>query len=184
MAEATTVISIDVGLVNLAFCKAYVKENGCVIADWRKFDLTGGDKNATAETCSARCVALFTQLFTDLPDNHNSYVVIERQVPQNVQCMCISHACFAFFLTKFRDVNVAFINANSKPLSKSGKQKKSESVKLARKFLEDMNSTYWLDKLNAEKKKDDLCDALLQIVGNIHKFKFKPLDAIVIVIDD
>lgn len=181
---ATTVVSIDIGMVHLAFCKATVNDENCVIMDWRKFDLTCGDNTTTAETCSARCVALFIQLFIDLPDNHNTYVVIERQVPQNVQCMCIGHACFAFFLTKFREVNVSFMNAQSKSLSKSGKARKSESVKVARKFLEDTNSIYWLEKLNAEKKKDDFADALLQIISNMHKFKFKPVEAPVIVIDD
>lgn len=180
---AATVVSIDVGMVHLAFCKAAVKDGNCAIIDWRKFDLTMGDNTTTAETCSARCIALFVELFKDLQDNHNTYVVIERQVPQNVQCMCISHACFAFFLTKFRDMNVAFMNANSKLLTKSGKARKSESVKVVRKFLEDTNSVYWLETFNAEKKKDDLADSLLQIVSNTHKFKFRPVELHVIVID-
>ncbi len=181
---ATTVVSIDVGMVHFAYCKACVKDEQCVIMDWRKFDLTAGDRSTTAETCSARCVALFTEMFKSLPDNHNTYVVIERQVPQNIQCMCIGHACFAFFLTKFKDVNVTFIHGNSKPLSEKGKARKSESVKVARKFLEDNNSQYWLDKFNAEKNKTDLADSMLQIVGNIHKFKFKPVEIPIIVIDD
>lgn len=181
---ATTVVSIDVGIVNLAFCKSYVKDEKCVIMDWRKFDLTTGDNTTTAETCSARCVALFAQLFDGLPDNHNTYVVIERQMPQNIQCMCIGHACFAFFLTKFRDVNVTFINANSKSLETSGKARKGESVKVARKFLEDNHYQYWLDKFNAEKKKDDLADSLLQIISNPRLFKYKPIEIPVIVIDD
>ena len=175
------ILSFDIGLRNFAFCQVNYKEGECTIQNWNNINLRG----ETAEECSSACIAFLKEYTKHLHDNHNTYVVIERQMPQNIPCMCISHTVFAFFLTRFKDINVSFISANDKPLVSLGKARKVEAIKTITRYL---NATprhaVFNDWFQSQKKKDDLADCLLQILAIATKIEYKPIPRIVIVIDD
>jgi hypothetical protein len=189
--KISTVISFDIGLVNLAFCVANIKHDSdgnksksITILDWKLYDLN--TKNA--EKGSATCIALFKNAFANMQDTNNVWVLIERQLPVNTQCMCISHTVFAFFLSCFEKVNVSFVNSISKPLVGKKRQRKKESVILTREYLEN-ESSLWLPWFNKQNKKDDLADAFTQILGNLPNIKYNTIEAKeeapeVIIIDD
>ena len=175
------ILSFDIGTRNFAFCLVHYKEGECTIQNWNNINLQG----ETAEECSSACVAFLKEYTTNLPDNHNTYVLIERQLPQNIPCMCLSHTVFAFFLTRFKDMNVSFVGANNKPLLNLGKRRKAEAIQAITRYL---NATprhaVFKDWFQSQNKKDDLADCLLQILATATKLEYKPVPRIVIVIDD
>lgn len=161
------IISFDVGLANLGLCIAIAKEGTtCAeIVHWDLFDLG----TIVAEEASAVLVDKLKFVFKDLRDSLNTWVLIERQLPENVKCMCLSHCIFTFFLSRFSKLHVSFVSASAKPLVLNGKKRKRESVDVVADILK---GGKWLDWLNKQKKKDDLCDAYLQIVGNLEHIKY------------
>lgn len=172
------IISFDVGLANLSLCIA-IAEEGTKCADivhWDLFDLG----TRVAEEASAILVDQLKCIFKDVHDSLNTWVLIERQLPENVKCMCLSHCIFTFFLTKFNKLHVSFVSASSKPLMSNGKKRKRESVDVVSDMLK---GSKWLTWLNMQKKKDDLCDAYLQIVGNLEHIKYFKEDIRPIAVD-
>lgn len=178
---SNTILSFDIGLRNFAFCRVNYIEGECTIKDWNNINLRG----ETVEACSSACIAFLKEYTNNLQDNHNTYVVIERQMPQNTSCMCLSHAVFAFFLTRFKDMNVSFVGANEKPLVSAGKTRKVEAIKtITRYLITTPRHAAFKDWFLAQNKKDDLADCLLQILATATKIEYKPVPRIVIVIDD
>ena len=178
---ANLVLSFDIGVKNFAYCLAHCREEECLIEEWNNIDLRGD----TAEECSAACVAFLKEYTKKFNDSNNTYILIERQLPQNIPCMCISHAVFAYFLGRFSKINVSFVNANDKPLAMHGTKRKAEAVKAIKKYLDDTpRHSHFKSWFNSQKKKDDLADCLLQILANVSKFEYKPVQIPIIVIDD
>ncbi len=178
---ANLILSFDIGTKNFAYCLAHCKNGECLIENWNNIDLRGD----TAEECTASCVAFLKELTKRLADNHNTYVMIERQLPQNTVCMCISHGVFAFFLGCFKDINVTFVNPKDKPLLGHGTARKTEAVKAVNRYLDATHRHEHFKKwFGGQSKKDDLADCLLQILANVTKFEYKPVPIPVIVIDD
>jgi hypothetical protein len=178
---SNVILSFDIGKRNFAYCQVSCKNGECSIEKWNNIDLRGD----TTEECTATCISFLKGITQRLPDNHNTYILIERQLPQNIPCICLSHAVFAFFLGRFANMNVSFVNAHDKPLTSSGVRRKAESVKVVSKYLDatmlrHSNFRAWFD---SQKKKDDLADCLLQVLGNLTKIEFKPNDISIIVID-
>lgn len=157
----------------MAYCVLRLdKDNAVKIMDWCLVDF---DTN-NAEVCSSRCVARFKKHFKNvIPDGNNVWVMIERQLPQNIKCMCLSHTVFTFFLTLYENINVSFVNAKDKPLEETGRKRKRECVNETAKFLEDdtrhkyinKGNGKWLAWFTAQKKKDDLADCFMQAIGNL-----------------
>lgn len=175
------VLSFDIGVRNFAYCQVNCCNGECNIRAWNNIDLRG----ETTEECTAACVSFLKEYTKRLPDNCNTYILIERQVPKNTPCMCLSHATYAFFLGCFKNVNVSFINANDKPLGSLGTARKGEAIKAIKRYL-DATPQHAIFKtwFNEQQKKDDLADCLLQVLGSLTKIQYKPIEVPVIVIDD
>jgi hypothetical protein len=160
------VISFDVGLMNMAMCVARVSHSLQTfdIIEWDLFDTCSNN----IEECSALLVKRLKDKFQKTTDSKNTWVVIERQVPQNIKCMCLSHTLLSFFLTKYDEMHVSYVSAISKPLVSKGKKRKIESVEVLKEYLQDSSETNkaWFAWFELQNKKDDLADAFLQIVGN------------------
>jgi hypothetical protein len=177
---SNTVISFDIGKRNFAYCQVKCRNGECQIEKWNNVDLRGD----TTEECSAACIAFLKELTKRLYDDNNTYILIERQLPQNIACMCLSHAVFAFFLGCFTNMNVSFINAHDKPLASIGAARKTEAVKAVKRYLDTTPQHSHLKAwFNSQHKKDDLADCLLQVLGNLTKFEYKHIQVPVIVLD-
>jgi hypothetical protein len=181
------VISFDVGLMNMAMCVVRVSHHSIKtfdIIEWELFDI-GSDN---VEECSSLLVKRLKNKFQKTTDSKNTWVIIERQVPQNIKCMCLSHTLLSFFLTKYDKMHVSCVSAISKPLVSKGKKRKSECVKVLKEYLQDSSETnkVWLAWFELQNKKDDLADAFLQIVGNSQYLVFyeEPKTIIEILDDD
>jgi len=174
-------VSFDIGKRNFAYCQVHCRNGECHIEKWNNVNLRGD----TVEECSAACIAFLKEFTKRLPDNNNTYILIERQVSQNIPCMCLSHAVFAFFLGCFKDINVSFINAQDKPLTSIGGARKIEAVKAITRYLDTTpHHSHFKAWFDSQHKKDDLADCLLQVLGNLTKFEYKPIQIPVIVLDE
>jgi hypothetical protein len=159
-------ISFDVGLDNMAMCIARVSFSECIydIIEWELFNI-GSNK---IDECSTLLVKRLKTIFHKTVDSKNTWVLVERQVPQNIKCMCLSQTLVSFFLTKYEKVHVSVVSASSKPLTSQGRKRKIECVKVLREYLEKSSelNQQWLKWFEIQNKKDDLADAFLQIIGN------------------
>jgi hypothetical protein len=221
--ENLSVISIDVGLRNLAICKEvynigkckcikppsefydefgesmtdmkrFIKEIGCIgkLVHFEKKDL--GDKK-----CYYSGQTYFTLyewlddlcekgLFTDV---HT--ILIEQQLKTNNICISIMHHLHSYFLLKFKRYKVVVLYqsrnktrvlgaALTKKSKEDGKlvkttkyNRKVWSVKLITDLLSSRKDETSLKLLSSEKKKDDICDTVSQLLSYVVTEVFKSL---------
>jgi hypothetical protein len=165
----------------MAFCLADVKhpDKTVKIRQWKLVNIDIDN----IERTSALCITLMNHMFNDsnrcLPNNKNTWVVVERQVPTNYNCLSLSYVIWTYFMTKYTNINVSFVAAISKPLHSKGRKRKRESVLHAQDILKESGETVWLHWLERQSKKDDLTDAYIQIVGNIDKIVYHPTGVII-----
>lgn len=179
MMKVSTVISFDIGSVNMAWCSTHVHhihgKKDIVIKEWENIDI----KMETVELSSSYLVSALKMCFKDIPDNKNTWIMIERQLPQNYACSCLGFTVFTYFLSRYDNVHVSSVSPQSKKLNSRGQKRKHESVETVKDLLDTEMSKTWLEKLKRHKKKDDLADAYMQIVGNIGKVKWYNLHEVI-----
>ena len=169
----------------MAFCLAEVchldAEKKVKINKWKVFNIDLGN----IEKTSSLMIEYMKLTFKNIHNNKNTYVIVERQVPTNYNCFCLSYVVWAYFMSRFDKVNVSFIGANTKPIVSSGKKRKRESVVNAQDILKSNGEHELMSWLAKQSKKDDLTDAYLQIIGNLDKIVYHEEEQPnVIVIDD
>ncbi len=165
------VLSFDIGVVNMAYCLVEVSQpiKSIKVLQWRLINIDMGN----IERASAVCIALLDSIFgNSIKNDKNTWVLVERQVPKNHNCVCLSYVVWTYFMTKHQNINVSFVGADSKPLSSVGKKRKSESIKNASEVLRQYGEDAWILWLKQQVKKDDFTDAYLQIVGNLERIVF------------
>lgn len=182
-----SILSFDVGIRHLAFCHLVVAGQGTPsyrIEDWDVIDL---DKVPSVETCAER---LMRELHARFPASRFDVVLVERQ-PKSRSIIMVAvqmFLCAYFSLAKVdatkRVGQVKFISATRKldmsllpppldqqapePVVKSYAANKAYAVKAARYYLEHVLEDFAnLCLLDTYKKKDDLCDALLQGIAYV-----------------
>lgn len=181
--QISTIISFDIGTKNMALCISEVFHEGnqksLKIREWKRFDI---DKENIEISCSF-LVTLLKDRLTNIKDDKNTWILIERQLPDNKKCICVSFTTFTYFLTKYENANVSFVNAKVKPLNSHGKKRKRESIETTKETLVNLGENIWLEWFNKQIKKDDLADAYLQIVGCLEKIRWYNINPIIIEID-
>ena len=194
----STIVSFDIGTVNMSYCIVDVDNNKnnrpITIKDWCLTNLTSTDEKETIEIVCSKCVSWLKDIFTTnkIKDRKNTWILVERQRPINPNAFALSYTVFTYFMTKYYNINVSFVSANSKPIEQTGKKRKRECVKKTKQFIENLDSNEdndkWTEWFYEQSKKDDLSDSLLQIVGNLKDIRVyqdeQDGDKNIIVIDD
>jgi hypothetical protein len=119
-----------------------------------------------------------------LNNDKNTWVIIERQIPSNHNCFCLSYVVWTYYMTKYSKINVSFVGASTKPLNTKGAKRKRDSIVNAYDIMKQHGENKWIEWLTVQGKKDDLTDAYLQIIGNIDKIVYNDVVSNVIVLDD
>ena len=164
MDDSMSVLSFDIGTINMSYCLVEIKHRRVKIKEWKLFNIDLGNLERTA--------SLFITLMQNaniIQDNDKTWVLVERQVPNNYNCFALSYVVWGYFMSSYKKINVSFVNAIDKPLESVGRKRKRESVTKTKEILNDYEEHQWLKWLDTQNKKDDLCDAYLQIIGNIDK---------------
>lgn len=195
----STIVSFDIGKVNMAYCIVEVDNNQpdkpMTIKDWCLVNLTNSDENESLEIVSSKCISWLKGVFTTnkIRDKRNTWVLVERQRPINPDAFALSYTVYSYFLARYSKLNVTFVSAKSKEIGQTGRKRKKAGVHLTKSVIEDLPSNSdndkWSEWFYEQPKKDDLSDSFLQITGNMHKIKVYPDDvenheAIIIIDDD
>lgn len=173
----SVVVSFDIGKVNMSYCIVEVDNmlpnRPLTIKDWNKTNLCENLDNPTLEVISSNCVTWLKSIFTTnkIRDNMNTWILVERQRPINPDAFGLAYTVFTFFMSRYSRVNVSFVSANSKPINETGKKRKRASVQATKGILDDLQDNdinlKWVSWFQQQKKRDDLADSFLQIVGNM-----------------
>ena len=188
MAESTdkVIISFDIGLKNLACCCLTAAENSSIL-HWDIHSLMNEEckTKPNINLMSMRIFKEMDEIVSKVP--RIDYVLIENQPSRiNGAMKTIQMIIYSYFqYKKYSEKNITdvlLISANRKTVDhpyeinmedcKSGNkytQRKWKSVKLTEKYIEQNEDLKKL--LNNHKKKDDLCDALLQAISWMRKEK-------------
>ena len=155
----TTVLSFDIGIKNLAFCKAAIRNNVLSIIQWNLVSL----KSASAESI-CECLDEFTNLLDGV-----QFILIEKQMLRNVKMSFVAAAIEMYLYVRssqqFQTVKFLRVPAwrRTKETSMqkcSYRQRKADSVAAATNWV---RGTSWIGTIESSKKKDDLADCLCQI---------------------
>ena len=154
-----SVLSFDIGVKNLAYCRATVRDRTIVIHDWRLLQLDSHSVSSITECLDA---------IPDLVDNVST-VLIEKQMQRNAR-MCFVAAAIEMYLHMRSQMEFGLISfikmpawartQHSSGCKTSYRQRKKDSVGHATSIV---GGTEWEELLKKAKKKDDLADCLCQI---------------------
>lgn len=160
-----TYISFDIGTKNLATC---ILEYDA--SYFRAYKIIKWDKVALGKTTEDAVKTLIPYLVkkaSQVPNIRNTTVLIERQCNRNAKAFALQYVVYGYFLSVCR--NVVLVDAKIKPLKKTGRERKKESVEVFVDKYSNKVSDYWAAFLQQQRKKDDYTDTFLQIVGYIKK---------------
>ena len=174
------VASFDVGLKNMSMCIVDFNNNEFVIRKWANISLKGKNiSDFTNETIEKLRVHNFGCL---------DYVLIEQQINRNTQMKVISHIIQSFFICEVKlPANRVIFVSPKKRLDNTSLQHgtvvqtvknelglqnvftrsefKKISVAIATKYLLNEKNGYWKEFFDAQDKKDDYADSLVQAIA-------------------
>jgi hypothetical protein len=155
------VLSIDVGIRNLAMCLIDLSTK--VIHQW---EVDG----VPPESSDGLFVSLRKHLDARPWVLEAQTVLIEKQPDYNRKMQSVEHFLNAYFVIKCPSAQCVIYHAKHKvpdvsgPGKKKYTQRKNASIEMCLEFIEETNKT-WLPLFTKSKKKDDLADTVMQALS-------------------
>ena len=157
------ILSIDVGIRNLAMC--LFDEHSTLIKQW---DVSG----VPPEHRDGTYVSLRKHLYERPWVLDADTVLIEKQPDRNKKMKTVENFLHAYFVIKAPTTETIVYDARFKIPDVSGPGKaqylkrKKASIERCKTFLETHeNNHHWLPVFDASKKKDDLADTVMQAIS-------------------
>ena len=173
------ILSIDVGIKNLSYCVFSIIDGNVSVIDWQNVTvIEGSTKKMGIEETVEHVLRTLSEVF---PENHDDRFVAETILIENQPMLknglmkTISVVIYSYFKMLSLHMgcieSVKFVSAMNKLKCKKGlsiegsrdsyKTRKEMGVKIAHLYLEKVcpDKIEWF---NAQKKKDDLADAMCQ----------------------
>jgi len=161
------IISIDVGIRNLAICKLDTSDNR--VLEW---DVSGVPPESDKGIFPCMCSHLDDRRWV-LDDV--DLVLIEKQPGKNKKMKGVEHFLHAYFVIHKRDVIIYDARFKVPDVVGTGKtlyrKRKQTAIVRCREFIvstESVNGA-WLDVFDKSKKKDDLADTVLQALSYVDR---------------
>ena len=162
-----SLLSIDVGIKNLAMC--LIDEKTQHVLEW---DVSGVPPQ--------HCDGLFPSLRDHLDEKpwtlSATTILIEKQPGMNKTMKSVENFLHSYFIIKCPKAEVIIYDARHKVPDISGpgkaryRQRKQAAVDRCRTFLEESAiNSHWMPVFVASKKKDDLADTVLQALSYINR---------------
>lgn len=165
------ILSIDVGIKNLAMCQ--IDETNRIIHQW---DVSG----VPPEHDDGLYPCLRRHLDAKPWVLDSTIVLIEKQPGQNKKMKSVENFLHAYFVIKTPSAETIIYDARHKVPDVSGtgkaryRQRKATAVTRCREFLEGSEvNAHWMDTFKASRKKDDLADTVLQALSFINRVEPK-----------
>ena len=157
------ILSIDVGIKNLALCM--LNETSNLIVQW---DVSGVPPESDD--------GLFKSIKNHLDDKEwvleADPILIEKQPDRNKKMKTVEIFLHAYFLIKCPNAETIIYDARHKipdvcgPGKAQYRKRKQTSINRCKEFLESNNTNaHWMDIFNKSKKKDDLADTVMQALS-------------------
>lgn len=162
------ILSIDVGIKNLAMCLLDPTNNNTIV-EWEVGDVppesTDGLYRALCRHLDSREWLLQAQT-----------VLIEKQPDRNKRMKMVEHFLHAYFIIKIQGGEVIEYDARHKipdvvgPGKTQYKKRKQTSIVRCGEFLESCDTNKrWIDIFKKSKKKDDLADTVMQALSYVNR---------------
>ena len=162
-----TIASFDIGEKNFAYC---IANDTCAIIRWVRADVVDSKRQTVVQSCVRISQLLDAEKWTTCTD-----VVIEQQMTRNVRAQRVAQHVWTWFHVRYPLLTVAFVPSHLKTQTFLGKnaltnkERKAWSVEKTIQLLTERGDIANLSFLKSHAKKDDLCDAYLQLVAVITK---------------
>lgn len=166
------ILSIDVGIKNLAMC--LIDETSKVIQQWDVSGIPPEHKDGLYP-CFRRHLDAKPWVLTA------TTILIEKQPGQNKKMKSVENFLHAYFVIKSPESETIIYDARHKVPDVAGagktkyRQRKNTAIERCRKFIHDDEvNAHWRDHFKASKKKDDLADTVLQALSFINRVEPTP----------
>ena len=165
------ILSIDVGIRNLAMC--LLNETNNLVVEW---DVSG----VPPEHKDGIYVSLRKHLDERPWVLDADTVLIEKQPDRNKKMISVMHFLHAYFIIKNPKAETIIYDARHKIPDVAGPGKsqylkrKKVSIERCEEFIRsDEVNAHWLDTFLASKKKDDLADTVMQALSYVNRVEVK-----------
>ena len=161
------ILSIDVGIKNLAMC--LIDESTKVIQQW---DVSGvpPEHDDGLFPCFRRHLDARPWVLDA------TTVLIEKQPGQNKKMKSVENFLHAYFIIKIPDKETIIYDARHKVPDVAGagkaryRQRKQTAISRCKDFLEGSDTNaHWVETFKKSKKKDDLADTVLQAISYMNR---------------
>ena len=168
------ILSIDVGIRNLAMCK--FDETSNLVTEWDVSGVPPEHKDGLFVSLRKRLDERPWVLTSDT-------ILIEKQPDKNKKMKMVEHFLHAYFVIRAPNAETIIYDARFKVPDVSGPGKaqymkrKKVSIERCRIFIEtNENNSHWLPIFDASKKKDDLADTVMQAISFTKRIEPKKKD--------
>jgi len=166
------ILSIDVGIRNLAMC--LLNETSNLIVEW---DVSG----VPPEHKDGLYVSLRKHLDERPWVLDADVVLIEKQPERNKKMVSVMHFLHSYFVIKSPRAETILYDARHKIPDVAGagktlyRKRKNTAIERCREFIHsgDVNN-HWVDLFNVSKKKDDLADTVMQALSYTRRGELTP----------
>ena len=164
------ILSIDVGIKNLAICQ--IDECTKIVKEW---DVSG----IPPEHSDGLYPCLRRHLDAKPWTLESTTILIEKQPGQNKKMKTVENFLHAYFVIKCPSAETIVYDARHKVPDVVGsgkamyKKRKQTAVNRCQEFLEEGPNKHWLEHFKVSKKKDDLADTVLQALSFINRVEPK-----------
>ena len=167
------ILSIDVGIRNLAMCLLDDK-NGNLVREW---DVSG----VPPEHRDGLYVSLRDHLDTREWVRTADTILIEKQPERNKKMISVMHFLHAYFIIKCPKAETILYDARHKIPDVAGpgktqyNKRKKVSIERCEAFIRDgPTNAHWLETFQKSKKKDDLADTVMQALSFVNRVEVTP----------
>jgi hypothetical protein len=167
------ILSIDVGIRNLAMCLLDEDQDNLV----REWDVSG----VPPEHKDGVYVSLRKHLDERPWVLGAKTILIEKQPERNKKMISVMHFLHAYFIIKCPDAETILYDARHKIPDVAGpgkaqyNKRKKVSIERCEAFIRDgTTNTHWLDTFLKSKKKDDLADTVMQALSFVNRVEVTP----------
>ena len=170
------ILSIDVGIRNLAMCLLDEDHNNIV----REWDVSG----VPPEHKDGLYVSLRKHLDEKPWVLGAKTILIEKQPDRNKKMISVMHFLHAYFIIKCPQAETILYDARHKVPDVAGpgkaqyNKRKKVAIERCEAFIrqDDVNA-HWLDTFLKSKKKDDLADTVMQALSFVNRVEVTPASA-------